>query len=60
MTVVGLDSGYVHDCRPHSVGGFEVVVGRILGENKDSRSFGFVRSIESNGAAVESVEATVE
>ena len=51
VTVVGLDSGYVHDCRRHSVGGFEVVVGRILGENKDSRSFGFVRSIESNGAA---------
>ena len=52
VTVVGLDSGYVHDCRPHSVGGFEVVVGRILGENKGSRSFGFVRLIESNGGAV--------
>jgi hypothetical protein len=29
-----------------------VVVGRTLRENEDSRSFGFVRSIESNGAAV--------
>jgi hypothetical protein len=53
VTVVGLDSGYVHDCRPQSVGGFEVVVGRILNENNESRSLGFVRSIESNGTATD-------
>lgn len=51
VTVVGLDSGYVRDCRPHSEGSFEVVVGRILNENKDSRSLGFVRTIEINTAA---------
>ena len=51
VTVVGLDSGYVKDCRPHSERSFEVVVGRILNENKDSRSLGFVRKIESNRAA---------
>ncbi len=33
VTVVGLDSGYVKDCRPHSEGSFEIVVGRILNEN---------------------------
>jgi hypothetical protein len=51
VTVVGLDSGYVKDCRPHSERSFEVVVGRILNENRGSRSLGFVRTIESNGAA---------
>jgi len=51
VIVVGLDSGYVKDCRPRSKGSFEVVVGRILNENKDSRSLGFVRTIESNSAA---------
>jgi hypothetical protein len=51
VTVVGLDSGYVKDCRPGSERSFEVVVGRILNENKDSRSLGFVRTIESNSAA---------
>ena len=51
VTVAGLDSGYVKDCRPQSEGSFEVVVGRILNENKDPRSLGFVRTIESNRAA---------
>jgi len=51
VTVVGLDSGYVKDCRPHTEGSFEVVVGRILNENKGSRSLGFVRTIENNRAA---------
>ena len=51
VTVVGLDSGYVKDCRPHTEGSFEVVVGRILNENKDSRRLGFVCTIESNRAA---------
>ncbi len=51
VTVVGLDSGYVKDCRPHSNGSFEVVVGRILNDNEDSRSLGFVRTIENNSAA---------
>jgi hypothetical protein len=51
VTVVGLDSGYVKDCRPRSERSFEVVVGRILNENKDSRSLGFVRTIEGNSAA---------
>ena len=51
VTVVGLDSGYVKDCRPRSERSFEVVVGRILNENKGSRSLGFVRTIESNSAA---------
>jgi hypothetical protein len=51
VTEVGLDSGYVKDCRPRSKGSFEVVVGRILNENKDFRSLGFVRTIENNRAA---------
>ena len=51
VTVVGLDSGYVRDCRPQAEGSFEVVVGRILCKNKASRSLGFVRSIEGNRAA---------
>jgi hypothetical protein len=51
VTVVGLDSGYVKDCRPQSERSFEVVVGRILSENKGSRSLGFVRTMESNSAA---------
>ena len=51
VTAVGLDSGYVHDCRPDSEGSFEVVVGRILSKNKGSRSLGFVRTIDSNHAA---------
>ncbi len=51
VTEVGLDSGYVKDCRPSSEGSFEVVVGRIISENKDSRSLGFVRTIENNRAA---------
>jgi len=51
VTDVGLDSGYVKDCRPHSERSFEVVVGKILNENKVSRSLGFVRTIESNRAA---------
>jgi hypothetical protein len=48
VTVVGLDSGYVRDCRPRSEGSFEVVVGRILHENNASRSLGFVRTVENN------------
>ena len=51
ITVVGLDSGYVRDCRPNAEGSFEVVVGRILSENNDSRSLGFVRTIENNREA---------
>jgi len=51
VAVVGLDSAYVRDCRPRSEGSFEVVVGRILCTNNDSRSLGFVRSVESNKAA---------
>jgi hypothetical protein len=51
VTAVGLDSGYVHDCRPDSEGSFEVVVGRILSKNKGSRSLGFVRTIDSNHTA---------
>ncbi len=51
VTTVGLDSGYVKDCRPRSEGSFEFVVGRILYENNNSRSLGFVRTIESNSAA---------
>ncbi len=51
VTIVGLDSGYVHDCRPRSERAFEIVVGRILSENKGSRSLGFVRAVERNRAA---------
>ena len=51
MTAVGLDSGYVHDCRPDSEGSFEVVIGRILSKNKGSRSLGFVYTIECNHTA---------
>ena len=51
VTIAGLDSGYVHDCRPSSERSFEVVLGRILNENKGSRSLGFVRTIDNNAAA---------
>jgi hypothetical protein len=50
VTVVGLDRSYMHDCRLDSAGRFEVVVGRSIRENKDSRNLGFVRSIESKQA----------
>lgn len=51
VTAVGLDSGYIKDCRPQSTGSFEVVVGRIINKRSDSRSLGFVRAVESNRAA---------
>jgi len=50
VTVVGLDGGCIKDCRPHSKGSFEVVVGRILHENNGSRSLGLERTIKSNRA----------
>lgn len=51
VTVAGLDSGFLKDCRPRSERSFEVVVGRVLSESKGSRSLGFVRRIEDNVAA---------
>tara|TARA_E500000305_G_scaffold12793_2_gene8752 strand:+ start:435 stop:1835 length:1401 start_codon:yes stop_codon:yes gene_type:complete len=51
IAAVGLDSGYLYDCRPNSIGSFEVVVGRIINKGRDSRSLGFVRAIESNQVA---------
>ena len=53
VTVVGLDSGYVRDCRSRSASSFEIVVGRILSKNKGSRSLGFVRTLECDGVAGE-------
>lgn len=51
VTAVGLDGGYIKDCRPTSIGSIEVVVGRIINKKSDSRSLGFVRAVESNQAA---------
>lgn len=51
VTAVGLDSGYMKDCRPLSTGLFEVVVGRVISKKSNSRSLGFVRAVESNRAA---------
>jgi len=59
VTVVGLDSGYVRDCRPNAEGSLEVVVGRILRENNDSRSLGFVRSIDNNQVAVDRLKQRI-
>ena len=53
VTVVGLDSGYVRDCRSRSASSFEIVVGRILSKNKGSRSLGFVRTLECDRVAGE-------
>ena len=51
ISVVGLDSGYVHDCRGDAAGSYEVVVGRILCENNDSRSLGLVRTVGNDREA---------
>ncbi len=45
---IGLDSGFIRDCRPQSERSFEVVVGRILGSDAGSRSIGFVRTLEDD------------
>ncbi len=60
VTIVGLDSGYVHDCRPRAERAFEVVVGRILGDKNASRSIGFVRSLERNAAASHRLKRRVQ
>lgn len=48
LSAMGLDSGYIRDCRPSSERSFEVILGRIIGANGGSRSLGFVRTIENN------------
>ncbi len=45
---MGVDGGYVRDCRPRSKRSFEVIVGRILGRGTRSRSLGFVRRYQDS------------
>lgn len=49
-TVIRLDSDYVRHCHPHLERAFELVLGKILCSKIQSRSLGFVRSLESNDA----------
>ena len=49
VVAMGLDSGFIRDCRPRSERSFEVVVGRILGPtDAPTRSLGFVGTIETS------------